>query len=174
MPKKNLTDRTLKALNPANLGVRYEIIDTEVPSFGVRVTDKGQRSFILIARYPGSKHPARRTLGEYPELSLQAARDKARAWREMIRRGIDPREKDEERRRAERERRTNTFGAVAEDFIKRHLKDQRRAVRSEREIRKELIARWIDKPVTDITRREVVDMVNEILERGAKRQAHNI
>ena len=70
MPKR-LTDRTLQALKPAKAGKRYDVMDTDVRGFGVRVTDKGQRTFILIARYPGSTNPTRRALGEYPTLSLR-------------------------------------------------------------------------------------------------------
>ena len=92
----------------------------------------------------------------------------------MIRKGVDPGRHEDDRRAVEQERRENTFGAVAEDFIKRHLAGQRRAEPSEREIRAELISRWKDKPVGDITRRDVVAMVDTLLDRGAKRQAHNI
>jgi integrase len=63
---------------------------------------------------------------------------------------------------------------VAEDFIKRHLHGQRRATRTEREIRKELIARWRDRPIIEITRNDIVAMVDKIVDRGAKRQAHNM
>ena len=43
-------------------------MDTDVPGFGVRVSEMGQKTFILIARYPGSSNPTRRALGEYPAL----------------------------------------------------------------------------------------------------------
>ena len=55
MPRKRLTDRTLKALKPARK--RYDVMDTDVPGFGVRVTETGLRTFILTARYPGSPNP---------------------------------------------------------------------------------------------------------------------
>jgi len=48
MSKKRLTDRKLKSLKPARK--RYDIMDADVPGFGVRVSEKGQRTFILIAR----------------------------------------------------------------------------------------------------------------------------
>ena len=68
MAKNRLTDRKLKSLR--RKGKRYDVMDTDVPGFGVRVTEIGQRTFILIARYPGSSNPTRRALGEYPALSL--------------------------------------------------------------------------------------------------------
>ena len=74
--------------------------------FGVRVTDKGQRTFILIARYPGSTNPTRRALGEYPTLTLEKAREKARAWHKLLAEGVDPgveelRVKEDEKRKAQ-------------------------------------------------------------------------
>ncbi len=38
-PKKYLADRALKALPPAKAGQRYEVWDTKLPGFGVRVSD---------------------------------------------------------------------------------------------------------------------------------------
>lgn len=69
--KKNITDRTLKALeskgrylNEKWSGEPYEMMDTKVPGFGVRIMGKPGaplRSFILVKRFPGSNHPTRRT-----------------------------------------------------------------------------------------------------------------
>jgi len=50
MPKKRLTDRTLKALRRTGKG--YDVMDADVPGFGIRVSEIGQRTFILVARYP--------------------------------------------------------------------------------------------------------------------------
>ena len=69
MAKKRLTDRTLKTLKPT--GKRYDVMDADVPGFGVRVSEKGQRTFILIARYPNGYNPTRRAVGEYPAISLE-------------------------------------------------------------------------------------------------------
>ena len=65
MPKTTLNDRSLKAAKPAPEGKTYDKMDTLVPGFGVRVSDKGRKTFILVARYPGSSNPTRRGLGEY-------------------------------------------------------------------------------------------------------------
>ena len=54
---KRLTEPGLAALKRAKPGQRYDVMDKLVPGFGVRVTDSGHRSFMLIARYPGSPHP---------------------------------------------------------------------------------------------------------------------
>jgi len=172
MSKKRLTDRKLKSLKPARK--RYDIMDTDVPGFGVRVSEKGQRTFILIARYPGSSNPTRRAVGEYPSLSLERARERARHWRDLIRQGIDPKAEEERLRRSELRKQQTTFAAVAEDFIERHVRGQRKANDSEREIRKELIAYWGERPIASITREDVVMRVDAITRKPAPYLAHNV
>jgi integrase len=114
--KTILTDRGIKALRPRPQA--YDMHDAVVPGLGLRVLPSGVRSFVLVTRFPGSRNPTRRSLGAYGALSLEAARKKARAWLELIARGIDPAaELERERREQERKRRT-TFGAVVEDYIR--------------------------------------------------------
>ena len=90
MPRRMLTERAVKALQPAPQGRRYEIMDAAVPGFGVRVTDRGLRSYFLLTRYPGSPNPTRRTLGEVGAIELALARQKARDWLTTIQKGVDP------------------------------------------------------------------------------------
>jgi integrase len=185
MPRKVLTDRTLKTLKPAPKGKRLDVMDAVVPGFGVRVTDKAdaegraaQRTFILVPRYPGSTNPTRRALGEYGRLSLEQARDKARAWHALIGKGIDPAEQEkrtaEARRQAAEGAQANSFGVVTEDYLKRHVSKQRRAADVERIFRNELLPIWADKPLSEISRRDVVTLVDSIVDRGATYQAHNV
>jgi integrase len=170
MSRKRLTDRTVKALKPARR--RYDVMDTDVSGFGVRVTERGQRTFILIARYPGSPNPTRRALGEYPSLSLEKARERARHWRDLVRQGIDPKAEEERLRRLELRKQQTTFGAVAEDFIERHVTGQRQAKVTKREIRKELIAQWGERPISSIIRDDVVLLVDAVARRPALYLAH--
>ena len=181
MHKKRLTDRTLKALKPAKVGKRYDVMDGDVRGFGVRVSDKGQRTFVLIARYPGRTNPTRRALGDYPTLSLESARRKAQRWHELISQGIDPKEEQERLRRAELRKRADTFDAVAEEFIKRVVVGpnpekplQRRGNIVARELRREFVERWSGRPITSITRRDVIDAIKEKVDAGAPYQAHNL
>ena len=63
MSRQKLTDRALKALKPH--AKPYDVMDGVVPGFGVRLMgspDVPVRSFILLARYAGSKNPTRRAI----------------------------------------------------------------------------------------------------------------
>jgi integrase len=181
MPKTTLNDRSLKAAKPAPKGKTYDKMDTLVPGFGVRVSDKGRKTFILVARYPGSSNPTRRALGEYGALTLEKARERARDWIEMLRRGVDPREDKERQQLAEQRNRENSFLAVAEEFIRLAVigpdpdkPKQRKGREMRREIENEFISRWGSRPITDITARDVVAVLDEAVARGAPYQAHNL
>ena len=193
--KKILTDRLLKAVKPAQAGQRYVIWDATVPGFGVRVTDrpnaKGRAasiSFIVMRRLPGQKQPIRHTIGRYhpdhPEvLPLAKARDEARRVLGLILGGTSP--KEEKRRREEEQRRhqeeqqrrereeaerlANTVGAVAEEFIKdMKRRGLRNAGEFEAIIRRELLPKWRDRPIGEITRRDAAKLIRDIMTRGGE------
>jgi integrase len=181
MTKKNLTDRGIKALKAAPKGNRYEVMDTLVPGLGVRVTDRGRRTFILVARYPGSSNPTRRALGEVGVLSLEEARDKARDWHRLVRRGLDPAAEEARHRIEEAQRQANSFAAVAEDFIRLvavgpdlDRPRQRKGVVVARDLRREFVSRWAERPICDIGPRDVIAVLDEVVARGAEYQAHNL
>ena len=174
MPKRTLTDRLIKSLKPAKSGTRYDVMDSVVPGLACRVTQAGHKSFTLIARFPGSENPTRRALGDYGALTLEGARRKAREWLETLRRGVDPRGEEERHRAAELRQRRNTFAAVAEDFIKDKLPDERKGKEAERDIRREFIPAWGRRPIAEIAPHDVRAVVKAAKDRGAPYQAHNL
>jgi integrase len=170
----NLTDARIKALKPDPTGKRrLELRDAIVPGLIVRIAAR-RKVFALHARFPGSDHPVRRVIGEVGAIALDDARDTARDWLMKIKRGIDPAAEarqrvDAERRArdAERLQQEGLFAHVAEDYLKRRVAGQRRARAAERIIRNELVPAWGDKPITQITRRDVVRLVEQINDRPA-------
>jgi integrase len=159
-----LTDRKLRALKPASPGKRYEVMDKLERQLGVRVTEKRTRTFILVTRFPGARNPTRRALGEYPSMPLAEAREKAAEWRKLIKRQIDPKEAERRERDAAARARKNCFAAVAGDFIRDKLPGERKGREVARDIRRDLLPLWGERPVTEITPRDVREVVK------AKRQ----
>jgi integrase len=174
MTKRTLNDRMLKALKSAKAGSRYEVLDSVVPGFGVRITDKGNKSFVLIARYPGSRNPTRRALGDYGVIPLDKARSKARDWLELIHQGVDPETQEQRQRQAEIRQQANTFAAVTEEFIKDKLPSERKGREVERDIRREFMSVWGNRPIAEITALDVRAVVKAAKDRGAPYQAHNL
>ena len=172
--KKSITDRTLKALKPTPHGAHVDVWDTGFPGFGVRLSDTGRRTFVLMARYPGSKNPTRRALGVYDKISLEEAREKAREWAKLIARGIDPESAEAAARLAALRKAENTFLVVAEEFFTRHLSKTRQGKKAEIVIRREFVSRWSARPITEITRHDVLAVVDAIVDRGKTYEAHNV
>lgn len=188
MARQTLKDRTLRNLKPAPKGERYELLDAIVPGLGIRVTDTGKKTFFLQARYPGPRRakdeegaplpgrrpPTRRALGEYGAISLEEARQKARGWLEVLQRGVDPSLAELEARRAAERQALATFESVAEAFIEHIERDgQRKADVVARELRKEFIPVWRDRPITSVTADDVTDVIDAVVARGAPYSAHN-
>jgi integrase len=164
---RNLTEPLIRNLKPAAPGRRYAIADAVVPGLKIRVTDKGAKSFVLWRRYPGAKNSAAaRSLGKVGELKLADARTKARAWLALLAQGKDPSVEDAAS--------VTTFGVAVEDYLARHVKGLRTARGAEREIRNELLPHWARRPLNEITRSDVIRLIDRIVARPAPGQARNI
>ena len=176
--RKRLTARTVETLKPAApkpgaTGRRF-VMDAEVTGLGVKVTETGSRSYVLIKRFPGFKHPAPRQLGSCDVLSLEEAREKARVWLKLIARGVDPARHERELQEAAARKRENSFAAVAEDFFKEKLAGERQGRDVERDIRKEFVAAWSKRPIADITDEDVLAIIRSVKQRGSPSQARNL
>jgi integrase len=161
-----LTDKLIRGLT-AKSQPHEPIWDQTLRGFGIRIGDHGGVSFFAMARRRGgNRNPIRLQVGRYPTISLAEARERARALLRDLQDGIDPRERKAEQQRIEAARQASRFAAVAEQFIQRHVAKARTANAIELRIRRELIVRWSDRPIAEITRADVVRMVDEIIDRG--------
>jgi integrase len=172
MGKRSLTDRTLKSLKSATAGKHYDVMDSVLSGFGVRVSDTGRRTFILLTRFPGSSNPTRRALGEYGAITLAEAREKAADWKKLIKRGIDPAAEEERQRRAEERKQENSFAAVAEQFTAHiHRQKLRSAPIMGRELHDKFVEEWGSRPVTEIAADDVKRIIRRAVDRGSTYQA---
>jgi integrase len=169
--KVALTDRSLQALRSKPAGQRSIVWDALLPGFAVRISAKGKRSFYAVRRRAGRSQVSWILLGVYPVMTLAEARTKAREALLALQDGHDPATLGVARRRAreeaERRRVASTFGAVAEDFIRRHAMQQRSGKYSASYVRRELIPVWGARPIGEITRRDVIELVEAVLDRGS-------
>jgi integrase len=167
------TDRKLQSLKPKDY--RFEEFDSEVPGLGLRVTEKGTKTFFLLARFPGYKNPARRAVGIYsPHLDgcLASARRKAAEWKAKVATGIDPGLEEKASKRANLVAAKNSFEFVAEEFIKRAVSKNSRAKAEGSDIRQRLIKAWGSRPIASIKQYDVVAVIDEITGEGHNAQAH--
>jgi len=167
MERKNLTDRYIRALTPTERG---EILDIVVPGLVLRVSPTS-KCFALLARYPGSNNPTRRSLGRYGVITLQDARVKARKWLELVERGRDPAVELERERIAAARARADSFAQVAKDFTEQKLAKERQGYDAGRSLQY-FIRAWGNRPIVDLDRRDIRAVIDPIAVR-APYAAHN-
>jgi integrase len=154
-PKKPLTDRSIAHLPFAPEGKRKIVWDAVVPGLGIRVTDRGVKSFVLVVRYPGSPNPTPRSLGTYGAITLEAARVKAREWLALIGNGTDPAQHLAQRRE-------QTFQAIAEQYLLRKAKDLRSKAWTQSAITRLVYPTLGHRPIAEINRSDIVRLLDRI------------
>ncbi|MFZ2159337.1 MAG: integrase family protein [Bradyrhizobium sp.] len=156
MAKLALTDRKVQSLKAAPKGKRIQVMDSLVPGFGVRVTDKGVKTYIFQARFPGSVNPARR---EINKATLEQARDTAREWSALIKQGVDPAQVEEEAKEEQARVRANTFGSIMNDYFERKLAKQRSGKSIRSRIENNLLPIFKERPISEITDLDILGKV---------------
>lgn len=151
--KKPLTDRAIAALKAAPAGKRKIVWDALVPGFAVRVTDKGQRSFVLVTRYPGAANPAPRAIGSVGAISLEDARAKAREWLKLIRTGVDPTQQTASAA-------PDTLEAVCAEYLARDGAKLRSAEWVRRALERLVYPTLGQRPITSIRRSDIVRLLD--------------
>jgi integrase len=158
-----LTDRLINSLPPPE--IRQEIPDGEVAGLYLIVQPSGVKSWAV--RYRFDRTPRKATLGRYPTIDVATARKRAKEALNDVAAGKDPAaanhaakaaRKDGEESRAER--RAKPGG------------ETRGRRKTEAGFIKELLQRWQGRPVSEVKRAEIHDMLDAILDRGAPTQTN--
>jgi len=168
MPK--ITDRFLAALKVENGRKDRLVFDTASPGLGVRVTAKGTRIFIAQWTDPATRVKVREPLGVWGNLTIEQAREAARARLGAVAKGIDPKaERLRRRTEAERERAETalTFDAMIREWKVLHLAHRRPryAAEAERAIRCGLPG-LLKRPAARISRTDAVNALDHIVKAG--------
>jgi integrase len=162
-----LTDRQIKALKP--LSTRFEVWEDNGKGFGVRVSPAGRKSFIYMYRFQGNSR--RMTLGVYPEMSLANAHASHATARQLLDKGQDPGTVEQDKKEASQ--RSPSVKRLVEEYIEKYAKVRKRSWKEdERILHKDVIPRWGNRKAKDVTRRDIILLLDEIVERGASIQAN--
>jgi integrase len=167
MPKTKLTSAAVEKIKPPLSG-QVEYFDRYLPAFGLRVSYKGTKSWFVTTRVNGQL--VRLTIGRYPAIPLVKARDEARRLFNLAQAGTDPRlEKIDEKRKRD-ERRRNTFGKCADEFLETYVARRLRPS-TMREYKRFLAGpdthHWQRRPIESIAKRDVLDVLDSIEGRGS-------
>lgn len=161
------TDRSIESLKPKSS--RYIEWKDNGEGMGLRVSPKGRKSFVYMYRFGGTARMM--TLGDYPRMGLAAANRARSEAAELLERGIDPGAKLVAHKKAERA--AETVQELADEYIEKYAKPRKRTWKKDDLIlKKDVLPAWGKRKAKEITRRDVVLLLDTVLDRGAEIQAN--
>jgi integrase len=166
------TAPAIAALKPR--ATRRDYWDLDTPGFGIRVTATGIKSWFLRYRPNGSRTHRRWTIGRYSsELGLARARALVDIAAGRMSQGaltgarFDPSEDKATRREA------RTFGQLATDYLQNHAKVHKKSWgEDERQLEHDLLPKWRNIAVTDVTPERISQLLTEVGERAPSVALH--
>lgn len=169
-----LTAVFIQALKAPENG-QLDYWDARTPGFGLRVSKSGRKSWTVMYRFRGLQR--RMVVGTFPIVGLSDARQLARNILHEVQVGKDPaatrRAAIEEAKKEQNDREVKSFEALANRFLEKHSKARKRTWRGdEKNINNDLLPRWRNKAAREITRRDVIEVLESIVDRGSGIQAN--
>jgi len=150
---------------------RREIADGFLPGLYLVVQPTGAKSWAVRYRHHGQ--PRKFTLGSFPAIDLKTARDLGAKALRAVAEGRDP---GHERAQA-RASQPDSIETVAAQFVERHcqrVNRPRTARETERLLRRNVLPRWRGRSVDSITRRDVLDVLDRVVDAGAPIEANRV
>jgi integrase len=167
MAKIKITNAVLERLKPPAVG-QVDYFDSAYPGLALRITAKGVKSWTYFGRVHGKIKRA--TLGRSPDLSLAKARRKAGETADAMRQGIDP----AAAKRAQRAAVRDNFEGVLTEWLKRDQAENRSHAEVKRLIERETLPAWRGRLMSNITRRDVLDCIDAVVDRGSPIMARRL
>jgi len=164
-----LTVKTVETMRPST--DRREVPDGHMPGLYLIIQPSGARSWAVRYRHQGA--PRKHTLGSYPAVDLKAARTLASKALRAVAEGRDPgREKI-----LAGAAKADSVDRIVEEFLDRHVRRSNRprtAQETERLLRQHVLPRWRGRMVHEVTRRDVLDILDRVVDGGAPIAANRV
>jgi integrase len=163
MPRIKLTKSSIDALPILPSDTVYW--DSSSPGFGVKVTPKGRKVFTVLYRTGGAGSKLRKyTIGPYGRVTLHQAR---LAAQKVFTAKLEGRDPAAEKREAKRRVVADRVEDLLETFIAQRLSQNRSVREISRLLRREVGKPWSNRSIHEITKRDVVEVISAIEQRGA-------
>jgi integrase len=160
------TDKGIKALKADG----KECWLREGQGFAIRVYPSGEKGWYFIYTFEGRKRFMK--LGTYPDVSLSKAREKHGDARKKLTNGVDPLTEQEQAKEARRS--AHTVTELVEEYIDKHAKKFKRSWKEdERVLNKEVIPLWGKRKAVDLVKRDIVLLLEKIVDRGSPGMSNN-
>ena len=163
MPTRSLTTAVAARIKPPKDG-QADHFDKGFPGLALRVSYGGSKTWVYFYRQYGKLK--RLTLGRWPSMDLAGARDAWRTARKLVDAGENP-------ARA-RPVVADSFGAVAAEWLKRDQEQNRSAANVRSIVERYPLPAWGDRPISTIGRRDVIDLIDSVADRGYLTMAHRL
>jgi len=180
---RRLTVSCIEGLEPE--AARYELTEPAVPGLQLRVEPTGAKSWIL--RYYWRGRRVRLSLGTYPEVSQRGAHEAASHARKLLEDGIDPRraERPSAKRRltsmptdgSAAPANRHSIENLADEFMRLHIRGAQKRKRPEyvkRVLDVDVLPMWKGRDARTIKPREVVELLDGIVQRGSRVMANRV
>ncbi|MGD9825173.1 tyrosine-type recombinase/integrase [Desulfobacter sp.] len=157
-----LTDMIIKKLKaePGKRTEYWDIGEKSVQGLGIRIGKKK----VFFIKYVFEGRARRKTIGEYPGLSLAEARAEAQKDLVSIQQGVDPGEVKQQQK-AEYANEPTVAGLIGELWDKK-LSKLKSGKATKRLLEKDLIIPWGKKKISSIKTRDIVLLLDQVGERA--------
>src|SRR6478735_127860 len=163
MPRVKLTKNSIDSLPTSASDTIYW--DAGCPGFGVKITPKGRKVFVVLYRTGGAGSSLRKyTIGIFGRVTLHQARVAAQRVFAAKLEGRDP---AAEKRTAKRRVVADRVDELLEAFIAQHVSQNRSVAEISRLLRREVGKAWGNKSIHEISKRDIVELISAIEQRGA-------
>jgi integrase len=160
-----ITEKSIEKLQPR--AKRWNVRDTQVTGFGLRIEPSGRKSFFWNAKV--CNEIVFRALGEWPSVTVKDARDRAKELAGLAARWKQNGCKEENPFRKEKQAGNATgaplFSDLVEHYVKNHLHNPAAKInhpdKAEKNLRwtlKRYFGEWMTRPVDSITIGDVVQL----------------
>jgi integrase len=162
------TDKFIMNLKPKE----KEYWIREGQGFALRVLPSGEKAWYYIYTLDGRKRFMKLKDGGYPDVSLADAREAFDIAKVKVKNGSDP--LTEKKSEKEERRKAHTVEDLVKDYIDKHAKVHKRSWQEdERILNKEVVPLWGKDKAVDIKKRDVVLLLEKIMERGSPGMSNN-
>lgn len=152
---------------------RVEIPDPALSGLYLVIQPTGAKSWALRYRHRGK--PKKLTLGRWPVMGVAAAREAATEALNKVDQGSDPSaEKKALKARGAELAERDTIRALVDLHDKRHLSKLKSGHVVRRELNRHFVARFGDVDIHDITKRDLVDLLDGIADSGRETTANRL
>lgn len=166
-----LTTKGVEAVKP-DPTKRLEIPDAAMRGLYLVVQPSGAKSWAARFRHLGK--PVKMTLGKWPLMGLADARARAAEAIEQAEHGVNPAEVQKAQKAAVAEPDRDTVREVIKLFMKRHARHNRRADDVAAMFQREVMEKWGNRPIQSISKRDVIEVLDAIVDRGSPVSANRL